>query len=151
MSFVADVPRLECSVTALARHAISPGSRHVGVDVVDIDDFSRQLDAGGQRLAARWFTTAELAFCAGERDRLAATLAGKEAVAKVLGTGMRGGVRWRQIEILRRSDGAPLARLGGAARERADELAISHIAVSLCHESSVAMAVASGAPAKSRR
>src|SRR5262245_43229498 len=93
--------RVELSLARLVGRAVAPGAQQVGVDAVDITDFSRHLDVGGPKLAARWFTDAELQFADGDRDRLAATLAGKEAVAKVLGTGIRGPVRWKTIEVLR--------------------------------------------------
>lgn len=139
-------PRFEAALAGLLDRIVAPGARQVGVDAVDIDDFSRQLSAGGSKLARRWFTDGELSFADGERDRLAATLAGKEAVAKVLGTGFRGPVRWRTVEILRRADGAPFVLLHGGARDRASSLGIAEIAVSLCHESNMALAAAIGIP-----
>jgi holo-[acyl-carrier protein] synthase len=142
---------LERDIERLADRVIAPGSEHIGVDVVDIPTLTRQLDRGGDRLAQRWFTEAELAFAAGDLDRLAATLAGKEAIAKVLGTGIRGAVRWTTIEILRRPDGAPYARLHAGARDRADELALESIAISLCHEGAIAVAIASGCASKAHR
>jgi holo-[acyl-carrier protein] synthase len=145
------VSRIELSLARLAERAVVPGSRHVGVDAVDIARFSRQLDVGGRKLAERWFTEEELAFANGDRDRLAATLAGKEAVAKVLGTGIRGAVRWKTIEIPRRAEGAPFVRLHAGARDRAHELGVDDIAVSLCHEGMTALAVASGCMARGAR
>jgi len=142
----ATAPGLEVALAGLLDPIVAPGARQVGVDAVDIDQFSRQLDAGGSKLARRWFTDAELAFADGARDRLAATLAGKEAVAKVLGTGFRGPVRWRTIEIPRRADGAPFVLLHAGAREQARRLSIAEIAVSLCHESNMALAAAIAIP-----
>lgn len=133
---------LQRRIETAAADTVESGATNVGVDVVEIAAFSRQLEVGGQRLRARWFTLAEATFCEDEHDRLAATLAGKEAVAKVLRTGLRGGVRWTQIEILRHPHGAPFVSLHAAARERARALAIDHIAVSLCHEGPFAVALA---------
>lgn len=146
MSAVADTPRIELRLAQLVQDAVWTGARHVGVDAVDIDAFSHQLHRGGPRLVSRWFTPTEISFCAEDHDRLATTFAGKEAVAKTLGTGIRSGVRWRQIEIARRPEGAPFVRLFGTARRRASELGIDYIAISLCHERSMAMAVASAVP-----
>jgi holo-[acyl-carrier protein] synthase len=143
MSTVTKATEVERSTLNLAREVVL--HRHtsqIGVDVVEIDRFARQLNVVGERLAIRWFTSAETEFCAGEPDRLAATLAGKEAVAKVLRTGFRGGVRWTQIEILRESAGAPYVKLHGAAAQRATLMAIDRIAISLCHEGPFAIAVA---------
>lgn len=147
----ATAPRIELSLARLADRAVASGSRHVGVDAVDIPTFSRQLDAGGRKLAERWFTEEELAFADGDRDRLAATLAGKEAVAKVLGTGIRGTVRWTTIEIPRRPEGAPFVRLHAGARDRADTIGVDAVAISLCHEGTVALAVASGVTTRTPR
>lgn len=141
---VATPSSIEFSLARLADGVIVPDCRHVGIDAVDIPTFSRQLDIGGPKLAKRWFTEEELSFAAGQCDRLAATLAGKEAVAKVLGTGIRGPVRWKTIEIPRRPDGAPFVRLHAGARDRAAEIGVDDVAVSLCHEGTMALAIASG-------
>lgn len=124
---------------------------YLGVDLVDVSALERQLRVAGQRLAARWFTLTERNFCAGDGDRLASTLAGKEAVAKALGTGMRAGVRWTDIEILREPGGQPWVRLTGGAEARADALDVQSIAISLSHEGPYAVAVALGLPTGSRR
>jgi phosphopantetheine--protein transferase-like protein len=137
---------VEMTLTNLARTAVVPSAKHLGVDIVDIADFARCLDTSGPKLATRLFTNAELRFADGEHDRLAVTLAGKEAVSKVLGTGIRGTVRWKTIEVLRREDGAPFVLLHEGASERARQLGIAEIAISLCHESTLAVAVASAAP-----
>jgi holo-[acyl-carrier protein] synthase len=145
MSTVTKTTELERSTLSLAHEVIlHRNTSQIGVDVVEIDRFARQLNTVGERLATRWFTLAEREFCAGEPDRLAVTLAGKEAVAKVLRTGFRGGVRWTQIEILRESAGAPYVKLHGDAAQRASLMAIERIAISLCHEGPYAVAVAAG-------
>jgi holo-[acyl-carrier protein] synthase len=126
-----------------AHAAIAPNTPHVGVDLVEVETVVRQLRAGGENLFARWFTSQEAAYCNGDHDRLAATLAGKEATVKVLGTGFRAGVRWNHIEVLREPAGAPFVALHGAALRRARELGIERVAISLCHEGPFAVAVAS--------
>lgn len=114
----------------------------VGVDAVDIDALGHSLAIAGERLVARLFSSDERMFCQGDRDRFATTLAGKEAVAKVLGTGLRTGVTWQHIEILREPSGQPYVRLTGPAEARAKELGLRSLAISLCHEKPLAFAVA---------
>lgn len=138
------IAQMRTRVELAAGRGVLPGAEHVGVDVVEIATLTRQLQAGGPRLSARWFTPTETTFCAGEHDRLAATLAGKEATGKLLGTGLRAGVRWTDIEVLRHSDGAPFVVLHGRAHRQAQTLGIASIAISLCHEGPFALAVASG-------
>jgi len=75
--------------------------------------------------------------------RLAARLAGKEAVAKALGTGI-GDVSWREIEIRCGERGRPVLHLHGAAVTVANELGLTEWDISLTHTEtqSAAMVVA---------
>lgn len=58
---------------------------------------------------------------------------------KALGTGTIG-VAWREIEVLSNSDGKPLVRLHGRARNKAEELGLGELAVSLSHSREYAVA-----------
>jgi holo-[acyl-carrier protein] synthase len=114
----------------------------IGTDIVDVRRIQRSLTRFGER-----FTDKVL--CAGERrsltgSRLAAYLArqfsAKEAVSKALGTGMRSGVHFRNIEIDRKESGAPQVRLTGEAKSRAEALGISDIHISMSDERDYAIA-----------
>ena len=114
----------------------------VGIDVVSIPRLARMLDGRRDRMMRRWFTNEEQAYCGRRDDRAATTLAGKEAVMKVLGTGHRG-IGWHDVEIHRRADGAPLVVLHGAAVAKAAAHAVE-IEISLCHEGDLGIALAYG-------
>ncbi len=116
-----------------------------GVDLVSLPRFARALERHGERLLARVFTPAEVALCAGQVASLAARFAAKEAVVKALGTGI-GPVSWREVEVLRGEDGAPVLRLHGKAAQRAADLGLTDWSVSLSHthEMAVAFVVALG-------
>ena len=84
---------------------------------------------------------------------LAARWAAKEAVAKLLGIGLRGlggvgrpgeALAWTEIEVLSDAQGRPALTLHGRAAERARELQLGPIALSLSHtrEHAIASAVA---------
>ena len=114
----------------------------IGTDIVDVRRVQRSHARFGER-----FTDKIL--CASERrpltgSRLAAYLArqfsAKEAVSKALGTGMRSGVHFRNIEIDRKESGAPMVRLTGEAKSRAEELGISDIHISMSDERDYAIA-----------
>ena len=62
---------------------------------------------------------------------------------KALGTGVRG-VRWRDIEVVRRRGQAPTIKLHGTALARAERLGIGHLAVSLSHSQEYAVAFVVG-------
>lgn len=112
----------------------------VGVDVVEIDRFAEALRRR-PRLAERCFTEAEAAYCAAKPfppQHFAARFAAKEAVGKALGIGM---TRWREVEVVR-GRGAPTIALHGRYAERARELGVERVHVSLTHGRDSAMAFA---------
>ncbi len=75
------------------------GPVEVGIDVVEIDRIRAVLERFGERFLCRVYTDREREQYGNRPSELAARFAAKEAVMKVLGTGVRG-VRWRDIEVL---------------------------------------------------
>src|SRR4028119_755474 len=93
----------------------------IGSDLCDIRRIQRSLDRFGDRFTNRIFTDGERA----RSDRRAARapsyarrFAAKEACSKALGTGMRAGVFWRDMEVVNLPSGRPTMRLSGGALER---------------------------------
>ena len=119
------------------------GLSSVGVDIVEIDRVAAVIDRWGDKFLQRVYTTAELRYCRGRVPELAARFAGKEAITKALGTGIRG-LAWREMEILPDPLGKPLVTLHGRAQARAVHIGLAHFAISLSHsrEFAVAMVVA---------
>jgi holo-[acyl-carrier protein] synthase len=120
------------------RGAASPHGTQIGLDLVEVERFERAL-VRHPRLEERVFTAAEIAYC---RDRgkpvlhLAARFAAKEAVGKLLGTGV---LCWHEIEVAGEKAGAPpTVRLTGRTAQRASELGVAEIRVSLSHVDSLA-------------
>ncbi|TAK35596.1 MAG: holo-[acyl-carrier-protein] synthase [Chloroflexota bacterium] len=113
-------------------------SRAVGVDLIEIDRISRSIARFGERFVTRIYTPAEIAYCS-RPGRYAARFAGKEAVAKALGTGI-GAVDWREIEILTDEQGRPWVKLSGRACEVAQRAGISNLSISLSHTRELAVA-----------
>lgn len=132
------------AVTTVAEAAVGGSAlRRIGVDVVDLNAFARQISLGGDRFLTRLFTEDELEHCRGRLEQLASRVAAKEAAAKVLGTGFRG-VRWREIEVATAPNGAPSLRLCGEAAVAALRLGLTSIEVSCSHDGQFAVAVAAG-------
>lgn len=115
------------------------GKLSVGVDVIEIERVSDVLARHPERFLQRVYTTGEVKHCRGRVSELAARFAGKEAVMKALGTGVRG-IGWREIEILPNRRGNPLVILHGNARRRAEVLGLSTIDISLSHSRDYAVA-----------
>jgi holo-[acyl-carrier protein] synthase len=120
-----------------------PGTSEVGIDIVKVDRIRRAIERHGRRFARRVLTDHEDAYVRDRPENFAGRWAAKEAVSKVLGLGVRG-VGWREIEIIRLPTGAPMCRLHDRALQRADQLGMERIAVSISHEREYAVAVAFG-------
>jgi len=98
----------------------------------------------GQRLMERVFTAREIAYAqrkANPYERFAARFAAKEAGMKALGTGWRGGITWRDLEVANLPSGRPTLKLTGRAAEVAQKLGVTNIALSLTHTAEQAMAM----------
>lgn len=94
----------------------------------------------------RCYTEAEIQNLRHNPASLAGNFAVKEAVAKVFGTGFRG-FGLNSIEVLRDELGRPYVNLYKGAKEKADELGIVriHVSISNTKETVVAVAVGEGA------
>lgn len=116
----------------------------VGIDLVDIERVQRLLDAKGDRALRRLFTADEVDYAltrALPAQHLAARLAAKEAAFKALaGNSLARGIGWREIEVVR-GDHGPTLSLHGRAAERAAQLGVKEIWVSLTHSGTTAGAV----------
>ena len=115
----------------------------VGVDIVEIKRIESAVNRGKERFLKRVYTQTELSACHYRPPSLASRFAAKEAVMKVLGTGGTG-IAWREIEILTGDDGRPSVRLHGRALDKATELNLKEVSISLSDSKEYAVAVAIG-------
>jgi len=107
----------------------------VGIDVVDISRFERQLELS-PGLAERLFTPAERPL---PTRSLAARFAAKEALAKALGAPV--GLSWADVTVVREPSGAPRLEITGTVAARVAELGVTSLHVSLSHDAGIASAV----------
>ncbi|HWQ23128.1 MAG TPA: holo-ACP synthase [Gaiellaceae bacterium] len=111
----------------------------VGVDLIEIERIRRALERPGFR--ERCFTEAERAYCDSRADpaqSYAARFAGKEAVGKALGCGVR--FTWKEVEIVGRPK--PRVRLSGRTAAFAERVRAGAIDLSLTHSRELAAAIA---------
>lgn len=112
-----------------------------GIDMIEHERVAGGIERLGERFLRRFFTEGERADCEEQPHRLAARLAGKEAVSKALGTGI-GDVRWVDIEIrVNNPRKRPTLHLHGAAAEIAESLGLTEWDISLTHTKTTAAAV----------
>ncbi len=111
----------------------------VGTDLIELERIVRALERTGFR--DRCFTPAEQEYCERKRnpaESYAARFAGKEAVGKALGCGVR--FTWKEIEIVGRPK--PGVTLSGQTLRFAQRVKLRAIDVSLTHSRTMAAAVA---------
>ncbi len=93
----------------------------IGSDITDVRRIEKVIARHGERFIARIFTEKERARAERKKNRVetyAKRFAAKEACAKALGTGMRGGVWWRDMGVVNLPSGRPTMQLTGGALQR---------------------------------
>jgi len=118
-------------------------ARGLGVDLARIERFRRLLAADKTAVIDRIFTSGETAYALGKKDPapyLAARFAAKEAFLKALGLGLRQGISWQQIEVVRDELGKPSLRLTGRAAEIYREQGHARLLLSYSHDGDYAFA-----------
>ncbi|BCH33881.1 holo-[acyl-carrier-protein] synthase [Mesorhizobium sp. L-8-10] len=97
----------------------------IGSDLIDIRRIEKSLERHGERFIARIYTEVERARSEGRKQRAASyakRFAAKEACAKALGTGMAGGVFWRDMGVVNQPGGKPTMRLTNGAAARLEQM-----------------------------
>ena len=106
----------------------------LGIDLVDVARIKKAID--NDRFTQRVFTPTERQYCdkrgQGAAQSYAARFAGKEAVIKAFGTGLRGGAL-TDVEITNDELGAPQVKLMGHWAELAKQKNVTKIHLSLTH------------------
>ena len=116
----------------------------IGTDIVAIERFQRFVDAGNSAIFERLFTPAERSRCENRKDAascLAARFAAKEAFLKALGTGLRDGISWQDMEVSNNALGKPELILSGKAAEQFQANGLIRAQLSLSHDGGSAIAM----------
>src|SRR5215510_4976588 len=122
---------------------LSPVILGTGVDITEVPRIRHALERYGERFLKRVFTAEEIRYCSGKlnaAERLAARFAAKEAGMKAIGTGLRGGVTWKDMEVVRRPGQRPQLQYSGRAAEIAAALGCKRVHLSLSHTAEQAIA-----------
>src|SRR5262249_51847151 len=117
----------------------------IGTDIVECVRIGRMIERHGELFLARAYTAREIQYCRGNKhvtEQFAGLWAAKEAILKCLGTGWRSSLRWTDVEVRHLRDGSSKVYVGGPAKERAKELCIHDILVTIAHCRAYATATA---------
>jgi holo-[acyl-carrier protein] synthase len=120
----------------------------IGVDLCDIPRLSKLITEHGDRFLKKVFTASEITYCAQKINGVlnyAARFAAKEALLKALGTGLRAGMNWKDVEVLNDALGKPYFVFYG---QIAEYLGGRKVLLSLAHtdDNALAFVVIAGEP-----
>lgn len=115
-----------------------------GVDITEIARFERFVKEDNQPLFRRLFTQPELDYCLARKlaaQHLALRFAAKEAFLKALGTGLRDGISWLDMEVRNDELGKPFLDVSGKAAEQFAAAGGGNCHLSLSHDAGCAVAM----------
>jgi holo-[acyl-carrier protein] synthase len=93
----------------------------IGSDLANIERIERTVARFGRRFLDRVYTATEQGLAERRAARVATYAkrwAAKEACSKALGTGLRMGIKWRDMGVVNLTTGQPTMQLTGWAEER---------------------------------
>ena len=114
-----------------------------GIDIIEVDRIKNSIQKYSGRFKKKIFTQKEIDYCHSQADpakHFAARFTVKEAVLKCFGTGMTGGILWKDIEVGKLSSGQPVLNLHGNGKKLFNQLKLKYIHVSITHDKTYAVA-----------
>ena len=89
----------------------------IGTDIINVKRMKKSLKKNGDAFKKRIFSKKEIIYC--EKNKIpsayyAKRFAAKEALSKALGTGIRKGIDFKNIEISNNKFGKPSIKLSGS-------------------------------------
>jgi len=115
-------------------------TRAIGVDLCDVERLARIIDQQGDRFLKKVFTQNEIKYCQPKHSKsqcFAARFAAKEALLKALGTGLRDGLNWKDMEVINDPLGKPYFELYNKCADLLDK---KNVLLSLSHTDNMAIA-----------
>jgi len=117
----------------------------IGTDIIECDRIGQMLARHGERFTNHVYTEEEFRYCSGKKiadQHFAGRWAAKEAVLKALGTGWTAGILWTDAEVVVQTGGKPTIRLHRGAAQKATDLGITEVLISISHCKAYATATA---------
>src|SRR5438105_11434227 len=118
----------------------------IGIDTIEVPRIERTISEYDQQFLHRIFTDGEIAHCNWRKlsaEHFAARFAAKEAFAKAIGTGIRRGFIWKEVEVTKEYSGKPLIQLRGSMIEKVKKIIGAeygvHVSLSHTRENAEAM------------
>ena len=121
----------------------------IGVDICEIERFKKLIEKYDDRFLDKIFTEKEIEYCSEKINKGAPSysvrVAAKEALFKAIGTGLRDGLTWKDIEVENDDLGKPFFNFFGKTKRIIGD---RKVIVSLSHsiDSSIAFVIIEGEP-----
>lgn len=115
----------------------------IGTDVVEVKRIKGSIEKFGDAIAKKILNNAEYSIYSKTKVKenfLAKRFAAKEAFAKALGTGFRGMVTLKSIEVTNNSLGKPSIKMTAGLQNLVDSLDIKSCYLSISDEKNIAVA-----------
>jgi|TARA_B100000767_G_C19664039_1_gene492286 holo-[acyl-carrier protein] synthase len=115
----------------------------IGTDVVEVKRIKGSIEKFGDAVAKKILNNAEYSIYSKTKVKenfLAKRFAAKEAFAKALGTGFRGLVTLKSIEVTNNSLGKPSIKMTAGLQDLVDSLDIKSCYLSISDEKNIAVA-----------
>ncbi len=88
--------------------------RGIGIDTEENGRIAALIEKSGERFLEKVFTDKEITYCLQKKDNygsFTARFAAKEALFKAIGSGLRDGLKWKDVETLNDALGKPFVNL----------------------------------------
>ena len=118
----------------------------IGIDTIEVPRIARTIEQYGDQFLNRIFTKLEIAYCTSRKmsaEHFAARFAAKEAFAKAIGTGIRQGFIWKEVEVRKGYSGKPILVVNGSMIAKTSRIVGGNYQalVSLSHTKTIAEAM----------
>ncbi len=120
----------------------------IGVDICDIKRMRTIEERFKKKFLQKIFTPGEIVYCEKKYDKhssYAARFAAKEAFLKAIGTGLKNGLQWKEIEIDNDDLGKPFFRFHGQTAQLISKHDV-HLSISHTHKDAIAFVIIEGDP-----
>lgn len=117
-----------------------------GTDIISVARIKNSITELGETFIKRIYTDEEINYCESKRmckfQSYAARFAAKEAMYKAISPENADYVSWHDLEVVKKKNGKPVAKLSGRLKEEAEKKGINDedIDISLSHDDSYAIA-----------
>jgi holo-[acyl-carrier protein] synthase len=120
-----------------------------GIDIIEVSRIKKELSRLGRRFSQRIFTDQEIGYCekganlSVQSQRFAGRFSAKESFFKAIGSGLRHGFNWKDVEVVNNDQGKPSLILQNKALEivQREEIKQIHLSISHCRAYAAAVVI----------